>query len=144
MELVGWLLGWLVGCSLTSLFSTNTAISESSPDGVAPSRMVGVSASVILPCTIKSRIRFFWHLLTRVVLEKGIKRLCVCVCVVCFFLEKMKRVCCSRQYFYTVDWVTERAYHLYKNLHQLSPKLLFWNELRMNRGKTQVHAENGH
>ena len=26
-----------------------------SPDGVAPSRMVGVSASVIFPCTIKSR-----------------------------------------------------------------------------------------
>jgi len=26
-----------------------------SPDGVAPSRMVGVSASVNLPCTIKSR-----------------------------------------------------------------------------------------
>jgi len=26
-----------------------------SPDGVVPSRMVGVSASVIFPCTIKSR-----------------------------------------------------------------------------------------
>jgi len=26
-----------------------------SPDGVAPSQMVGVSASVSLPCTIKSR-----------------------------------------------------------------------------------------
>jgi len=26
-----------------------------SPDGVAPSRMVGVSASVIFPCTVKSR-----------------------------------------------------------------------------------------
>jgi len=26
-----------------------------SPDGVWPSRMVGVSASVIFPCTIKSR-----------------------------------------------------------------------------------------
>jgi len=29
-----------------------------SPDGVAPSRMVGVSASVNLPCTIKSRSSF--------------------------------------------------------------------------------------
>jgi len=46
----------------------------------------------------------------------------------------MKCVCCSRQYFHTVDWVTERAYHLYKNLHQLSPKLLFWNKLRMKIG----------
>jgi len=29
-----------------------------SPDGVAPRRMVGVSASVNLPCTIKSRSSF--------------------------------------------------------------------------------------
>ena len=30
-----------------------------SPGGVAPSWIVGVSASVIFPCTIKSRSRFF-------------------------------------------------------------------------------------
>jgi len=50
-------------------------------DGVAPSRMVGMSASVILPCTIKSRGRFLlapaypgspW--------KRVVKRLCVCVC----------------------------------------------------------------
>ena len=29
-----------------------------SPDGVAPSWIVGVSASVIFPCTMKSRRRF--------------------------------------------------------------------------------------
>jgi len=42
-----------------------------SPDGVLPSQMVGVSATVIFPCTIKSRRRFFWHRLTRAVPEKG-------------------------------------------------------------------------
>jgi len=37
-----------------------------SPDGVAASRMIGVSASVIFPCTIKSRsLYLFWHRLTR-------------------------------------------------------------------------------
>jgi len=30
-----------------------------SPDGVAPSRIVGVFAFIIFPCTIKSRRRFF-------------------------------------------------------------------------------------
>jgi len=53
-----------------------------SPDGVAPSRMVGVSAFVILPCTIKSRRRF---LLALAHLDssgkRAIKWLCVCVCV---------------------------------------------------------------
>jgi len=46
-----------------------------SPDGVAPSRIVGVSASDISPCTIKVQTpeeAFFWHLLTWVVLEKGL------------------------------------------------------------------------
>jgi len=44
-----------------------------SPDGVAPSRMVGVYASVIFPCTIKVQknfLYFFWRRLTRVVPEK--------------------------------------------------------------------------
>ena len=40
-----------------------------SPDGVAPSRMVGVSASVNLP--LHSPEVLFWHRLTWVVLEKG-------------------------------------------------------------------------
>ena len=38
-----------------------------SPDGVAPSHIVGVSASDISACTIKSRRRFLLHWLTRVV-----------------------------------------------------------------------------
>jgi len=38
-----------------------------SPDGVTPSRMVGVSASVNLPL----HHVLFWHRLTRMVLEKG-------------------------------------------------------------------------
>jgi len=43
-----------------------------SVDGVAPSQMVDVSASVILPHTIKVQKKiFFWHRLTQVVLEKG-------------------------------------------------------------------------
>jgi len=41
-------------------------------DGVAPIQIVGVSASDIFPCTIKSRRRFFWHWLIRVVTEKGL------------------------------------------------------------------------
>ena len=44
-----------------------------SPDGVAPSRMVSVSASVNLPLHHKVQ-KFsskFWHRLTRVVPEKG-------------------------------------------------------------------------
>ena len=32
--------------------------SRISPDGVTPSRIVGVSASDVFPCTIKSRKRF--------------------------------------------------------------------------------------
>ena len=41
-----------------------------SPDGVAPSRMVSVSAPVNLPLHHKVEV-LFWHRLTRVVLEKG-------------------------------------------------------------------------
>ena len=55
-------------------------------DGVAPSRIVGVSASVIFHCTTKARRRrsrrrfLLWHRLTRVVPEKkAVKWLCVCV-----------------------------------------------------------------
>ena len=48
-----------------------------SPDGVALSWIVDVSASAIFPCTLKSRSLFFWDQLTQVVLENG----CVCVCV---------------------------------------------------------------
>jgi len=41
-------------------------------DGVAPSQIIGVSASDISPCTIKYRRSFFsWHRLAWVVLEKG-------------------------------------------------------------------------
>jgi len=49
-------------------------------DGVAPTRIVGVSASVIFPCTIKSRRRF---LLAPVhpgsTGKRAVKRLCVCL-----------------------------------------------------------------
>ena len=51
-----------------------------SPDGVAPSWIVGVSASVIFPCTIKSRTLFFWRRLTWVVPKNGCKMvLCGCL-----------------------------------------------------------------
>ena len=40
-----------------------------SPDGVVPSQMVGVSASVYLP--FHHKVQKFWHRLTRVVPEKG-------------------------------------------------------------------------
>jgi len=62
-------------------------------DGVALSRMVGVSASVILPCTIKVQKNiFFWHQLTWVVPEKrAIKWLCVCVCCFRLGLVPLKR-----------------------------------------------------
>jgi len=41
--------------------------------GVAPSRMVGVPASVNLPLHHKVQ-KFFWHRLTRVFLDKGPKK----------------------------------------------------------------------
>jgi len=40
-------------------------------DGVAPSRMVGVSASVNLPLHHKVQTFLFWHQLTRIVPEEG-------------------------------------------------------------------------
>jgi len=50
-------------------------------DGVVPSRIVGVSSSIIFPCTIKSRRRF---LLAPAYMDSSGKRtvkwLCVCVC----------------------------------------------------------------
>jgi len=42
-----------------------------SPDGVAPSQMVGESASVGLPLHHKVQKFLFWHRLTRGVPEKG-------------------------------------------------------------------------
>jgi len=52
-------------------------------DGVAPSRVVGVSASVNLPLHHKSPEVLFWHRLTRVVLEKG-RKTAVCVGGYCY------------------------------------------------------------
>ena len=41
-------------------------------DGVVPSWMVGASASVIFPCTIKVQKKdYVWHRLTWVMPEKG-------------------------------------------------------------------------
>jgi len=48
-----------------------------SPDGVAPIRMVGVSASVNLPLDHKSPDVLFLYRLTLVVLEKGLKMVVV-------------------------------------------------------------------
>jgi len=49
-----------------------------SPDGVAPSRIVGVSASDISPCTIKSRRRFLLALADLGSPRKSaVERLCV-------------------------------------------------------------------
>ena len=48
-----------------------------SPDGVAPSWMVGVSASVNLPLHHTVQKFLFWHWLTQVVPEKGRKTVVV-------------------------------------------------------------------
>jgi len=53
---------------------------------VAPSRMVSVSASLIFPCTIKSRRRFLLAPAHRGSPgNRVVKRLCVCVyyCITC-------------------------------------------------------------
>ena len=50
-------------------------------DGVAPSRMVSVSASVNLPLHHKVQKVLFWHRLTRVVQENGRKTVVVVVVV---------------------------------------------------------------
>ena len=57
-------------------------VSLISPDGVAPSQMVGVSASVIFPCTIKSRRNLFLLAPAHPGApgKRAVKRLCVCVC----------------------------------------------------------------
>ena len=56
-----------------------------SPDGVAPSWIVGVSASDISLCTIKSRRRFLLALAhlgsPRLRALKTIVCMCVCLCV---------------------------------------------------------------
>jgi len=58
-----------------------------SPDGVAPSQMVGVYASLILPCTIKFRGIFLLQPAYPDSPGKGaIKPLCVRVCVLVFTL----------------------------------------------------------
>jgi len=49
-----------------------------SPDGVVPSRMVGVSASVNLPLHHQSSEVLLWHRLTRVGLEMGRKTVVWC------------------------------------------------------------------
>ena len=51
-----------------------------SPGGVAPSRMVSVSASVNLPCTIKSRSSLLALAHPGSPGKRAVKRLCVCVC----------------------------------------------------------------
>jgi len=57
-----------------------------SPDGVALSQIVGVFASVIFRCTIKSRRRFLLSPAHLVVPGKGHKTVaCVCICSVLFF-----------------------------------------------------------
>jgi len=59
------------------------------PDGVAPTQMVGVSASVIFPCAIEVQKKIFlWHRLTWLSQKKGRKTVvCVCVCQhCCWFL----------------------------------------------------------
>ena len=59
-----------------------------SPDVVVPSRMVGVSASVIFPCTIKSRRRFLLALAHLGSPRKRAIKLCMYVCLsVCFCSE---------------------------------------------------------
>ena len=63
-----------------------------SPDGVAPSWIVGVSASDISPYTIKSRRRFLValaHLGSPGL--RALKRLCVCVCVCVFHFSRWGR-----------------------------------------------------
>jgi len=53
-----------------------------SPDGVAPSWNIGVSASVIFPCTINVQKKIF--LAVAYLGSPGkrvVKRLCACVCV---------------------------------------------------------------
>jgi len=52
-----------------------------SPDGVVPSRMVGVSASAIFPCTIKSRRSFLLAPAHPDSPGKRAIKMVVCVCV---------------------------------------------------------------
>ena len=53
-------------------------------DGVVPSQIVGVSASVIFACSVKSRRRFLLLAPARPgsPRKRVVKQLCVCVCVI--------------------------------------------------------------
>jgi len=66
MLLVGWQEGHLACKKYVGMVEVGTGLSG----GVAPSRMVGVSASVNLPLHHKVEV-LFWHRLTRVVPKKG-------------------------------------------------------------------------
>jgi len=52
-----------------------------SPDGVAPSQIVGVSAYVIFPCTIKVQKILLAPAHLGSPGKRDVKQLCVCVCV---------------------------------------------------------------
>jgi len=54
-----------------------------SPDGVAPSQIVGVSAYVIFPCTIKVQKILLAPAHLGSPGKRAVKQLCVCVCVTC-------------------------------------------------------------
>jgi len=60
-----------------------------SPDGVAPSRIVGVSASDVSPCTMKPRKIFLLALAhPDGPGKRAVKQLCVCVCVCVYCIKK--------------------------------------------------------
>jgi len=103
--------GWRQEGHLAYKWTDDGGGSLVSPDGVVPSRMVGVSASLIFPCTIKSRRRFLlapahpvspW--------KRAIKWLCVCVCVKIYVY--LQEFCHQNSAFLCVFWTRRKLQRL--------------------------------
>jgi len=62
-----------------------------SPDGVAPSRMIGVLPLLIFPCTIKSRSSLLAPAHPGGPGKRAVKRLCVLVSFMLFFLGVIRK-----------------------------------------------------
>ena len=63
-------------------------------DGVAPSQMAGMSASVIFPCTIEVQKILLAPSHLGITAKMAIKRLCVCTCV-CKAVHRLQFTICS-------------------------------------------------
>jgi len=90
------------GCGKKGIRQKNggeDGVSLISPDGVSPSRMVGVSASVIFSCAIKSRRRFLLAQAHPGSPGKRSRKTVVCVCVCVCVSNEPRTASCQISFF---------------------------------------------